>query len=106
MGAGGSINPLTQPVTLQVGNYSVTVPPGSFKQLGQGSKAGSYVYSGTINGVSLQVHIVALGSSSYAFKAAAQPVDLTGLSNPVSVTITIGNNSGTAEAAAKFERKS
>src|SRR5438876_305327 len=105
LGAGGSINPLTQPVTLQVGNYSVTVPPGSFKQLGQGSKAGSYVYSGTINGVSLQVHIVALGSSSYVFKAAARPVDLTGLSSPVSVTITIGNNSGTAEAAAELERR-
>jgi hypothetical protein len=53
-----------------------------------------------MSGVSLQVHIVALGGSSYVFKAAAQPVDLTGLSNPVSVTITIGNNSGTVKANA------
>ena len=99
LGAGGSINPLTQPVTPQVGSYSVTLPPGSFKQLGQGSKAGNYVYSGTMNGVSLQVHIVALGNSSYVFKAAAQPVNPTGLSNPVAVTITISNHSGTAGAA-------
>jgi beta-propeller repeat-containing protein len=103
LGAGGSIDPLTQPVTLQVGSYSVTIPPGSFKQLQNGSKAGSYVYSGTTNGVSLQIQIVPLGGSSYAFKVVAQPVDLTGLSNPVTVTITIGNNSGTEGANAEFQ---
>ena len=103
LGAGGSINPLTQPVALQVGNYSVTIPPGSFKQLLKGSKTGSYVYSGTINGVSLQVQIVALGGSSYAFKAKARPADLTALSDPVPVTITIGNNSGTEQVDAQFQ---
>jgi hypothetical protein len=102
LGAGGSIDPLTQPITLQVGNYSVTIPPGSFGQLQKGSKAGSYVYSGMINGISLQIQIVPLGGSSYAFKVGAQPVDLTGLSNPVTVTITIGNNSGTVGANAQF----
>lgn len=29
-----AINPLTQPVALQVGTFSTTIPPGSFKQIG------------------------------------------------------------------------
>jgi len=103
LGAGGSINPLTQPVTLVVGTYSVTIPPGSFIQLQNGKKAGSYVFSGTINGVSLSIQIVTLGGSSYQFKVTAQPVDLTKLPNPVALTITIGNNTGTMPALATFQ---
>jgi Beta-propeller repeat len=103
LGSGGTINLLTDPVMLQVGTYSVTIPPGSFGQLQNGSKAGAYVFSGTINGVALGVQIVPLGGSSYQFKATGQPVNLTGLTNPVTVTITIGNNTGTIGATASFQ---
>jgi Beta-propeller repeat len=102
LGFGGSINPLTDPITLQVGTYSATILPGSFSQLTGGSKAGSYVFSGVVNGASLAIQIVPLGGSSYQFKATGQPVNLT-MSNPVTVAITIGNNAGTMGATASFQ---
>jgi hypothetical protein len=91
------INPLNEPVTLKVGTYNVTLPAGSFKLL----KKGRYAYQGTINGVSLQVQIVPLGGSSYQFKAEAMPVTLA-RSNPVTVTITIGDDTGTKAVTASF----
>jgi YVTN family beta-propeller protein len=45
------INPLTQAVTLQIGTFAVTIPPGSFKKNHQGD----FVFSGVINGVTLKV---------------------------------------------------
>ena len=101
--AGSSgINPLVELVKLQVGTYSVAVPAGSFHQLRRGAKKGSYVFSGTIGGASLAIQIVPLGGSSYQFKATASPVDLTALTNPVTITLTIGNHTGTTSVYADF----
>jgi Beta-propeller repeat len=103
LGSGGTINPLTDPITLQVGTYSVTIPPGSFSQLQNGSKAGGYVFSGTINGVALGVQIVPLGGLTYQFKATGQPVNFTCSANPVTVAITIGNNAGSIPTMASCQ---
>jgi hypothetical protein len=104
LGAGSNgINPLTEAVTLRVGTYTVTIPAGSFHQLTRGSKAGGYVFEGAIGGVTLEAQIVPLGNNSFQFKAEAQPVDLTALSNPVTVTITIGDDAGTSSVAADFQ---
>jgi hypothetical protein len=101
LGAGSNgINPLTETVTLQVGTYTVTIPAGSFRQLARGSKAGGYVFEGVIGGVTPEAQIVPLGNSRFQFKAEAQPVDLAALSNPVTVTITIGDDAGTSSVAA------
>src|SRR5229473_359906 len=55
LGAGtGGINPVTQPMTLQIGPYSVTVPAGYFTL----NSKGAYVFQGVINGVSLQLRII------------------------------------------------
>jgi YVTN family beta-propeller protein len=102
LGSGGAIDPLTDPISLQVGSYSVTIPAGSFSQLMKGSKTGGYVYEGTIGGVSLQIQIDPTGDSSYQFKVKAQQVDLTALTDPVTVTLTIGTNTGTTQAMADF----
>ena len=96
------INPLTEPVNLEVGTYQITIPANSFKQLKNGAKAGSYVFSGVIGGVSLSVQIVTLGGNSYQFKAEGSPVNLTALSNPVTLTLTIGDDTGTASMYADF----
>jgi len=102
LGSSGSINPPSQAVTLQVGSFSTTIPAGSFHVLMKGSKAGAWVYEGAINGVTIAVQIVPLGALRYQFKAQAEPVDLRGATNPVTVTITIGNNTGSTQVDASF----
>lgn len=107
LGAGtNGIDPLTEAVYLEVGEpgvYSVTIPAGSFHELAHGKKVGSYVFSGVIDGVSLSVQIVPLGLNTYEFKANGSPADLTELTNPVTVTVSIGDDIGTkTDVTAKF----
>jgi hypothetical protein len=100
-GAGSDgINPLTDPVSLTIGTYSVTIPSGSFHQLPNGSKRGSYVYAGVIGGVTLQLQILQLAGNQFQLKSTGGPVNLTGLPNPVTVTIVIGNDLGTTSVKA------
>jgi hypothetical protein len=87
------IAPLTQPVTLQIANYSVDIPAGSFHQLWNGPSA-PYTYEGTINGTKLVVGIIPLGGKSYEFSAAGSPVAWTNVTNPVTVSLTVGNDGG------------
>ena len=88
--ASKGIDPLTQPVTLSVGPYSATIPPGSFHKF-----LGMYFYQGAIGGSLLGVQVAPLGGGSYAFNAAGLPIYFAGLSNPVTVAIAIGNDTGT-----------
>jgi YVTN family beta-propeller protein len=90
-----AINPVTQPVALQVGTFSTTIPPGSFKKTGQ-----LFTFAGVVNGVSLQALVTPTGTLRYAFAASAQRASLTGTTNPVPVTLTIGGNSGTTSVKA------
>jgi hypothetical protein len=92
-----AINPLTQPVTIQVGNYNATIPPGSFKH---GDTA--YNFAGVINGVTLKVQITPSGTLRYTFVATAQGANLSGIKNPVPVGLTIGGNCGKASVTAKI----
>ena len=84
---------------LQIGPYMVTIPAGSFHQA-QGSNLGSWAYAGSISGVKLSVQIAALGDDSYQFKATGSPVNFSGVSNPVSVTIGIGFDAGSTQVSA------
>ena len=69
-----SINPLIQPVAIQVGNSNLIIPPGSFKHNDAG-----YTFTGVINGVSLNVQISVSGTLRYTFAATASGANLTGL---------------------------
>jgi len=109
--AGGSVtlaadaptfNPVTQPVTITIsspaadavptfGPLGVTIPPGSFTLVGS-----QYKYSGTISGIKYGVTIGvpnASGVSEFTFRAFG--VDVTGITNEVTVTLQIGPNVGT-----------
>ena len=55
-----------------------------------------------INGVSLQ--IVPLGNNMFIFKAEGTGVDLTGLTNPVTVVPTIGDDAVSTNATAQFKQ--
>jgi YVTN family beta-propeller protein len=97
--ASSAINPLSQPVNLTVGTYSVIIPAGSFKP---GPK-GSFTYSGNIAGTALNVVIVPLGANAFGIQVTASGADLTGSTNPVNVRLAIGNNSGTESVFAVFK---
>jgi uncharacterized repeat protein (TIGR03803 family) len=96
------INPTTQPVTLSIGPFTTTIPPGgaftttilpgSF----QPGPLGTYNFEGVVNGVQLAVSIAPTGTLRYAFAAGALGANLTGTANPVPVSLTIGQDSGTA----------
>jgi hypothetical protein len=49
--------------------------------------------------VSLEVQIVPLGNNFFTFDAVGAGVDLTGLTNPVAVVLTIGVNAGSTIAS-------
>jgi hypothetical protein len=92
------INPATEIVTLQIGILSVTIPAGSFEQ----DPNGTFEFEGVIDDVRLEVQIVPLGNNIFTFKAEGKGVDLTDLTNPVTVVLTIGIDSGTTAVTAKF----
>ena len=93
------INPVMQSVTLQIGTFSVIVPAGSFKQIPHAR----FAFEGVINGVSLEVQIVPLGNNMFTFKAEGSGVDLTGLTNPVTVGLTIGIHTGTTTVTPQYQ---
>jgi hypothetical protein len=99
LGAGGKINPPAQSLTLQVGTYKVTLPPGSF----QAGPHGTFTFQGTVGGVSHQIRISPAGAGAYQIQVEASGVNLSGLTNPVTVSLTIGNNTGKTSVNAQFQ---
>jgi DNA-binding beta-propeller fold protein YncE len=93
------INPVTENVTLQIGTFSVTIRGGSFKL----NPNGTFVFQGDINGVTLKVQIIPLGNNIFTFNAQGTGVDLTGLTNPVTVVATIGDDTGRTAVTAQFK---
>jgi hypothetical protein len=83
------INPLTEPVTLQIGEFTITIPAGSFVRHGNSP---NYSFDGVIDSVDLKVQLNS-ANPHYIFKVMARNVSLT-VSNPVTITLTIGDNSG------------
>ncbi|HEY6249414.1 MAG TPA: hypothetical protein VI685_05605 [Candidatus Angelobacter sp.] len=86
-----------QPVTITVDNLSLTIPAGSFKQVGGNMH---FVFNGTINGLSVSMNLMATRGTNNSFKYSitVNGVDLTGAPNPATVSLKIGGNSGTTTA--------
>lgn len=125
LGSGGSINPRTQPVTLTIGTYAVTIPAGSFVK-----HDGRYHFKGVIKGVRLDVLIrhlrcnedeneyhsdvepahrhgcvkCACDADSFKFLARGKAANLKGIPNPVTVTISVGANNGATKISPEIER--
>jgi YVTN family beta-propeller protein len=101
LGAGSTgINPPAQPVSLHVGPYMAAIPAGSFRRLASGSSVTVWDFIGKISNVSLALDILSFGNNAYQFGAAAAPVDLTAVPNPVPVSFGIGNNAGSTSVNA------
>jgi CSLREA domain-containing protein len=95
-----AFNPATQAVTMTLASASfgplvVTIPPGHFTFV-----KGQYRYSGTLSGVKYGTSISAPVHGVYEFTFAAFGVDVTDISNPVSVMLQIGANIGTDDDVA------
>lgn len=101
LGSGGTISPVTQPVTLQLGSgFLVTIPPGSFTDVRPGT--GQFALQGrTINGVQIGGYVNWTGGNNYAFRFSGTASNLPS-ANPVDVRLTIGNNGGDISVNATF----
>jgi hypothetical protein len=88
----------TQTLTLQIANYTLTLPAGSLRPLWNAPNA-PLSYTGTINGAHLVIGLISLGDNSWSFDAAGTPVTISA-TDPVPVTLTIGQNTGTTSVQA------
>jgi hypothetical protein len=86
------INPVAQPLTLTVNGYTAALPAGSLIA----STTGAFLYNGVVGGNPLYVLITPLGNMTYSIQADGSGAGVG--SKPVSVGLTIGNNTGTAMA--------
>jgi len=96
------------PLTLTVGTLSFTIPAGSFKQVGGQHHFvlhTSNVFRGTVNGMRVDFDIQAEhgSSTSFDYSATISHVDLD-VPDPVTVTLQIGENAGTATACQNCNR--
>jgi FG-GAP repeat len=90
------IDPPTEPVTLQIGSFTITIPAGSFVKAGL---PGYFTFVGVVDNVNLEVLIKLTSGNNYIFGVDARNVSLT-IVNPVTVTLTVGNDSGTTSVNA------
>lgn len=97
--ASTGLNPATEAMTLQIASYTLTLPPGLFHQLWKAPNA-PYVYEGTVNGATVLLGVTPLCNNTFAFDAAGSPVTFPGIKNPVTVTLTFGDDSGTSSVTA------
>jgi hypothetical protein len=89
------LNPPTGPVTLQIGSFTITIPAGSFVK----ALPGYFTFVGVINNTSLNILIRLTSDNNYIFEVIARNVNLT-IQDPVSVTLTIGDDSWTTSVNA------
>jgi probable HAF family extracellular repeat protein len=94
------IAPLKEPVTIQIGTFSTTIPARAFKLIN-----GDFVFKGRIDGVKLYARFHQIKGRNYEFWTYANCASLIGTSNPVRVGLVIGDDSGTATITAKFGSK-
>jgi hypothetical protein len=85
-----------EPVKLQVGPFITTIPAGSFKQL-QGR---SYTYEGVTDGVRVEAKIDITGTLRYRLRAKVSGANLSGITNPTQVSLSIGGSVGLASVKA------
>lgn len=98
--ASNGIDPDTEPVKLQVGPFIATIQAGSFRR----RKDRSYTFEGVIDGVRLEAKIEVMGRFHYAFHAEAKGANLSGTTNPVQVSLGIGDDAGLTSVKAYFDR--
>jgi len=91
LGAGSNgIDPVNEEVTLKLGTYSATIPKNSFIR----TSKGIFTYEGSVGGAALEFRIAPV-ATGYTFTAEGSRVTGLPASHSLSVTLTIGDDSGT-----------
>ena len=81
------------------GAFSITVPAGSFIT----NKSGASKFSGMIAGVTLEAIIHRSGAQAFEIALEGKGANLAGLANPLTVTLTIGDDSGRTTVRGLFD---
>ncbi len=83
------INPANENVEISLGSLEITIPTGSFSD-----DNGKYEFNGTINNVEIDMEIEQLSSATFSFTIESKGVNITSITNPVEITLLIGNDGG------------
>jgi hypothetical protein len=86
LGVTGTYNPQAEPVFLQIGTFHASIPATLLVAEGR-----SFVFSGRAGGAHLNLKIYPKGTGTFRITAEARGVDLSRLTNPVSISINLGN---------------
>ncbi len=95
------IAPRTEAVSFRIGTFTTTIPAGSF--VFKPRQPGLFTFAGTIQGVALKVKILRLKTGHFGFAAMGEGATLNITTSPVTVDLTIGDDSGTTAAKVEFE---
>ena len=99
LGAGSNgISPVNEVVTLTLGTFSITIPKNSFTR----TTTGVFTYQGRVGGVALQFRI-APATTGYTFKAEGSRATGLPTTNPVTVVLTVGDDTGTKTVKSERE---
>jgi hypothetical protein len=101
------INPSLEPVTLQIDDYTLFIPAGSFKRRGDRDDDGDddrrkpkevWHFIGKIGDDRVHIRIRGFGDNEYDIRATGRRTDMTGVvdGTPIDVTLAIGDDNGTA----------
>jgi hypothetical protein len=85
------IDPLSEEVSLQIGSFSATIPPGSFVQ-----NQNEFKFEGVINGSALKASIRLLPDGRYRYAASGDGASAAVSPIPSTVRLIIGNDAGKA----------
>jgi hypothetical protein len=96
------IDPTVEEVRIQLGPYATLIPSGLFRTDREKTR---FEFAGVIDGAKLKVKIRALSSRRFVFSVDAERVNLTGITNPVPLTLVIGDDGGSTDVRAKLKKK-
>ncbi len=85
-----AIDPVNEPVRLQLGSLFLTIPSGSYHQ----NKQGNYVFEGMIDGISIDSQIKVSKGNTYQFLFQAPNAPLQTATGPITIVLSIGNDGG------------
>lgn len=94
------IDPANEEVVVGVGPSSMAIPAGSFMV-----KGNKFEFKGVVGDIDVKMKIKEVDIGVYEFKVKADGVDLTGLINPMDVSLAIGDDTGTVTVSLEGKLK-